>query len=139
VEVIEPTILEYNDDILYVEYELFSCGFDINESFDAEYESFSFDPIQTNFIFKSHKSAFVEFGNIVTENFDLDQTLAHFDIKRLVEFGPIILPRLLIHNEKISRLMTHLLANFQYACLFDVWAQQFDKLKQALTCAVLTW
>ena len=47
-EVIEPTILDFDDDILLVEYESFSCGFDINESFDeglcAEYESFSLTP-----------------------------------------------------------------------------------------------
>jgi len=44
-----PTTLEFNDDILSVEYESFSCGLDVNESFDGsfciEYESFSFDPL----------------------------------------------------------------------------------------------
>ena len=35
--------------------------------------------------------------------------------------------------------MTHQLASLNYMCLFDVWAQQFDKLKRALTCALLLW
>ena len=41
---IEPTILDFDDDILYVEYESFSCGFDLDESSDegfcAEYNFF---------------------------------------------------------------------------------------------------
>jgi len=48
-EVTKLTILDFDDDILYVEYESFSCGFDITESlnlcFHVEYESFSFGPI----------------------------------------------------------------------------------------------
>jgi len=77
VEIIEPNKLEFNDTILSVEYELFSCGFDINNSFDkvfcVEYESFSFEPIITDLLFESHKSEFVESGNIIIENFDLDR------------------------------------------------------------------
>ena len=73
---VEPNNLEYDDDILSVEYESFSCGFDINEGLDegfcVEYESFSFDPIITALRFESHKSEFVEFENIATKNFDLD-------------------------------------------------------------------
>ena len=45
-EVIEPTKLEFNNDILSVEYESFLCGFDVNVGLDvdlyAEYESFFF-------------------------------------------------------------------------------------------------
>jgi len=45
-EVIEPTILDFDDDILFVEFESFSCGFDIDEGFDegfcVEYESYFF-------------------------------------------------------------------------------------------------
>ena len=45
----EPTILDFDDSILSVEYESFSCGFDITASFDegfcVEYESFSFNPL----------------------------------------------------------------------------------------------
>ena len=48
-EEVEPTNLEFNIDILSVEYEYFSCGFDIttslDKSFSIEYESFSFDPL----------------------------------------------------------------------------------------------
>jgi len=50
VEVIEPTTLKFNNDILSIEYEYFLCGFDVNvglnENLCVEYESFSFDPIQ---------------------------------------------------------------------------------------------
>jgi len=47
------------------------------------------------------------------------------------------LPRQLILDVKISRSMTHLLANFEYVYLSSDWAQQFDKLKWTLTCAGL--
>jgi len=36
-EVIKPTNLEFGDDILSVEYEHFSCGFDIYKSFDERF------------------------------------------------------------------------------------------------------
>jgi len=46
--VTEPTILDFDDDILYAEYESFSYGFDVTEGLDVgfhvEYESLSFDP-----------------------------------------------------------------------------------------------
>jgi len=71
-EVIEPTVLDFDDDVLFVEYESFSCEFDINECFDegfyAAYESFSFDPIIPDILFESYKSKFVEPEVIVTEN-----------------------------------------------------------------------
>ena len=41
-------------------------------------------------------------------------------IRRLVDFKSTILPRQLIHDDKISRPMTHLLAKFKYLSLFDV-------------------
>jgi len=47
--------LEFKDDILSIEYEYFSCGFDVNVGLDvdlcAEYESLSFDPIHHDFFF----------------------------------------------------------------------------------------
>jgi len=54
-EVLEPTILEFIDDILYIEYESFSCRFDVTVGLDVdlyvEYETFSFDPAQlTSFL-----------------------------------------------------------------------------------------
>ena len=68
-EKIEPTILEFNDDILSVEYKSFACGFDDNESFDegfyAKYESFSLDPIQSDFLFESCQSEFLKSDNLV--------------------------------------------------------------------------
>jgi len=43
-ETLEPTRLEFSDDILFIEYEYFSCGFDVNVGLDidlcAEYEYF---------------------------------------------------------------------------------------------------
>jgi len=122
-EVVQPVNLEY--DILSVEYEFFSYGFDINESFDegfcVEYESFSFDLIIVALPFKSHKSEFIESENIATKNFDLDQTLTRIGLKGLVDFGPTILPRLLIHDGTISRQMTYMLACYEYAYLFSNW------------------
>jgi len=54
-ETLEPPNWEFNDDILSIEYESFSCGFDVNVSFGAdlcaEYESFSFEPIQPDLLF----------------------------------------------------------------------------------------
>ena len=108
-----------------MESESFSYPFDINKGLNVdicvEYESFSFDPIITDLLFGSHKSEFVESETIVIENFDLDQTLAHFAIKRFVDSGPIYLPRQFIHNDTISRPMTHLLVKFECISLFDVW------------------
>jgi len=55
-EVTEPTILDFDDDILYVQYECFSCGFDVTEGLDVgfhlEYELFSFDPGIPDLLFK---------------------------------------------------------------------------------------
>ena len=48
--------MDFDDDILYVEYESFSCGFDVTEGLDVgfhvEYESFFFDPIIPDLLFK---------------------------------------------------------------------------------------
>ena len=54
-----------------------------------------------------------------------------------MDLAPTNVLRYLVHDDQISRSMTHLLASFKYISLFDVWAQQFDKLKGALTCAAL--
>ena len=35
-EVIEPTILDFKDDTLSIEYESFSCGFDVNVGLDVD-------------------------------------------------------------------------------------------------------
>ena len=55
-DVTEPTILDFDDDILYAEYQSFSCGFDVIKGLDVgfhlEYESFSFDPIIPDLLFK---------------------------------------------------------------------------------------
>ena len=48
--------MDFDDNILYAEYESFSCGFDVTEGLDVgfyvEYESFSFDPVIPDFLFK---------------------------------------------------------------------------------------
>ena len=68
--------MKFDDDIFSMKYGSFLCGFDVNEGLDVdicvEYEFFSFDPIITYFLFGSHKSEFVKFETIVTENFVLD-------------------------------------------------------------------
>jgi len=142
-EGIEPTNLDFDDDILIMEYKSFSYGFDVNVSLDVdlcvEYESFSFDPIQTALLFENCKFAFVEFETIVTENFDLDHTLVLFNITRLVDSEPTILPRLFVPYDIFSRPMTHQLASLNYICLSDVWAHAFNKFQQALTFGLGTW
>jgi len=100
----------------------------------VEYESFSFDSIQADILFESCKSDFVESEAIATKNFDLDQTHTHIDLKGLVDLGPSDLPRPVIHDDYICRPMSHFLASFEYVYLFSNWAQQFDKLKRALSC-----
>jgi len=122
VEVIKPTKLKFNDVILSMKYESFSCGFDINDSFDegfcVEYECFSFDSIITDLLFEYHKAKFIESENIATKNFDLSETLTPFDIRRLMDFRPTILPRLLMPvDNHIFGPMNTLLANTEYICL----------------------
>jgi len=55
-EITEPTILDFDGDILYVEYESFSCEFDVIEGLDLDfhvkYEAFSFDSIIPDLLFK---------------------------------------------------------------------------------------
>jgi len=142
-EVTKPTILDFDDDILSIEYESFSCGVDVNVSLDVdlsdEYESFSFDPIQADLLFEYYKSEIVESNNVFIKNFDLNQTLMIFNITGLVNFAPTIFPRLLIHVDRIPRPMTSILARAEYIHLFSDWAQLFDKLKRALACALLPW
>jgi len=68
--------LECNDDVLSIEYESFLCGFDVDVSLDvdlhAEYESFSFEPIQIGLLFENCKSEFVESESIAIKKFALD-------------------------------------------------------------------
>jgi len=136
-----PTRLEFSDDILSIEYESFSCGFDVNVGLDvnlcAEYESFSFYPIRTDLLFGNCKSEFVKSGAIVTEHFDLDQTLMHSELKGLVDLGLTNLPILILYDNPISRPMSHQLASLNDIFLFDVWDRTFDRLKWALTCAFM--
>jgi len=76
-ETLEPTRLKFIDDILFIEYEYFSCGFDVNVGLDvdlcAEYEPFSFDPIRIDHLYGNCKSKFVECRSIATKNFALNQ------------------------------------------------------------------
>ena len=69
-------------------------------------------------LFESSKSKFVELKTFVPMTSDLDQTLENVKIKRLMDFGPNNFPRQLVHEDKISRLMTHWLANFEHVYLF---------------------
>ena len=96
-ETLEPSRLEFSNDILSIEYEYFSCGFDVNVDLDvdlcAEYESFPFDPIRIDLLFENCKYKFVESENIATKKFALDQTCAHIGLNRLMHFAPTILPR----------------------------------------------
>ena len=102
-----------------------------------DYESFSFDSIQTDFLFEYCKSEFVEPKIIVTKNFALDQTHAQMGLNRLVNFAPTILSRLFVHDDIVSRRMMSILTRSEYVHFLSDWAQLFDKLKQALTCALL--
>ena len=110
-EGVEPSDVDFDDDILIKEYESFSYGFDVSVSSDvdlcAEYESFSFDPIQTALLFENCKSAFVDSEAIVSENFDLDHTLVLFNITTLVDSESTILPRSFIRYDIVSTPMTH--------------------------------
>jgi len=121
--------------------ESFSCGFDVNEGLNvktcAEYESFSFDPIITNHLFEPSKSEFLESETFVPIITNLDQTLEHAKIKRLVDLRLINVPRRLVHGDQLATLMTSLLACCEYICLFHDLAQQFDHLKRTLNCTTL--
>lgn len=141
----DPTIpdlvFKLDDNIPSLEYESFSREFAIHGSSDdglcANYVSFSFDPIQTDFLFKCYESEFVESKIIATKNFALDQTLVLFDMTRLVNLAPTLLPRLFVHADTVSRPMTSILALSEYVHFLFDWVQLFDKLKRALTCALL--
>ena len=63
----------------------------------------------------------------------------HIGLNRLVDLRLTNLPRPFIHDDILSRPMTHLLATFEYVYPFFDWAQQFDKLKRALTCVAFLW
>jgi len=141
--VIPDLLFKLDGNILYVEYESFSYEFDIHGSSDdgfcAEYESFAFDLIKSNLLFESRKSELIKSETIVIENFDLVQTAELLEITGLVDLGPSILPRSILHDDIISRRMMHSLADFAYVFMFSNWAQLFDKLKRTLTYASLTW
>ena len=94
-------------------------------------------PVQPDLLFEYYKSEIVESNGVVTKNFDLNQILVLFDIKRLVNFAPTILPRLLVHVDIIFMPMTSILVHSKYIHFLSNWAQLFDKLKQALTGALL--
>jgi len=138
--IITNLLFQLDDNILYVEYESF-CEFDIHGSFDdgfsADYESFCFDPIQIDFLFEYCKSEFVESEMIATKNFASDQTHTHIGLNRLVKCAPLMLPRLLVHDDIVSGPMTSILAHSEYVHFLSDWAQLFEKLKRALTCALL--
>jgi len=76
VRVVEPTNLQFDNDNFSVEYESFSCGFDVNEGLNVdtcvEYNSFSFDPVITNHLFEPPKSKFLEFKTFVPMTANLD-------------------------------------------------------------------
>jgi len=83
-----------------VEYESFSGEFETHGSSDdgvcADYESFSFDPIQTGFLFEYCKFDFVEPKMIATKNFALDKNYTQMGLNKLVKCAPPMLPRLLL-------------------------------------------
>ena len=114
-EIPELTMFEFDDNILPVEYESFSGEFGIhgssNDGFRADYESFSFNSIQSDFFFESSKSESVESEMITTDDF-IDQTHMHTEFKGLVDFDPFAWPKLLVHADPISRPMTSPLAVF---------------------------
>ena len=59
-EIPELTMFDFDDNILHVECESFSCEFEThassNDGFCADCESFSFDSFQTDFLFEFDKS-----------------------------------------------------------------------------------
>ena len=83
---------------------------------------FSFDPIISDIFLEKSKFEFLESKNFVLTIVNLDQTLEHIETKGLTNLGPTILPGQFVHDDQISRLMTHLLVNFEYISLFDIWA-----------------
>ena len=99
-EVTELTMLDFNDDILYAKYESFSCGFDVTEGLDVgfhvEYESFSFDPVIRDLLFKlddsllyvEHESFSCQFYIYGSSNdgFCVDYESISFDPSKLTSF-----------------------------------------------------
>ena len=55
----------------------------------------------------------------MTENLILNQTLKYTDTKMLEYLRPTNLPRPQVHEDKVSRPMTHLLANLGYYSFYD--------------------
>jgi len=58
-------------------------------------------------------------------------------LNRLVNLAPTILPKLSVHADIVSRPITSILAHSKYVHFVPDWAQLFDKLQRALTCALL--
>ena len=77
----------------------------------------------------------MESENIGTKNFASDQTHMHIGLNRLVNFAPPIFPRLFVHDDIEISILAHL----EYVRFLSDWAQLFDKLKWAPTCALLPW
>jgi len=123
---VEPTNLEFYDDIPCMEYESFSYGLDKNEDLDVGFciqcKSFSFNPIISILILGKSKFEFLESKSFVPMIVNLDQTLEHIEIKGFIDIGSTILPRQFIHDDQISRPIAYLLAKFERICLFDIWA-----------------
>ena len=140
-EIPELTMFDFDDNILPVEYESFSGEFGIHGSsddgFHADYESFSFNSIQSDFLFESSKSESVESEMITTDDFTLDQTHMHIELKGLVDLEPFALPRQFIHGNIVSRPMTSLLAYSEYVHFIPEWAQLLISLNGPLP--VLSW
>lgn len=72
---------------------------------------------------------------------ELHETLEHVETKRLEgsieDVGHTYLPRRGVHDSfGVSRMLSYSFSGVGNACLYVDWAQQFDKLKQALTCAI---
>jgi len=77
-KVTELTMLDFDDDILYAEYESFSSGFDITKGLDVgfhvDYESFSFDSVTPNLLFKLDDNIlYVEYESFSCE-FDIHRS-----------------------------------------------------------------
>jgi len=70
--------LDFDDDILYAEYESFSYGLDVTEGFDVgfhvEFETFSFEPVIPNLLFKLDDNILhIEYESFC--GFDVDMSL----------------------------------------------------------------
>jgi len=60
------------------------------------------------------KSGFLKPKTFVPMIADLDHILDHAKIKRLMDLGPIDMPRQLVHDDQLTMLMNNLLAYCEY-------------------------